>query len=45
MSKYKPKTQCPYNEACACREETCEGCGWYPAGEQKEETAEENEEE
>lgn len=43
MWKPKPMKQCPYNEACCCREKTCEGCGWYPK-EEKEEKSEAEEE-
>ena len=38
MGKHQPLKQCPYNEACRCREKTCERCGWYPKQEDKEKT-------
>ena len=40
----RPKKQCPYNEWVYCRDETCDGCGWYPKQEaEEEETKEQNE--
>lgn len=41
MGRPKPLQQCPYNEACRCREKACERCGWYPKQENKEEPEEE----
>lgn len=43
MSKYYPLHQCPYNEACACKQKNCDRCGWHPKDEKKEEPKEEKE--
>jgi hypothetical protein len=40
MGKPKPLQQCPYNEACRCREKACDRCGWYPKQGDKEKQTE-----